>query len=80
MTRKEISRHIRKRIKEASQGNLYTVMHLQMIKFYKEFKSLSGRVFCEEVKISLNYKTEFSTMQRIAPKLVKAELDTSLIE
>lgn len=80
MTRKEITKHIRKKIKDAPQGNLYTVMHLQMIKFYKELENLSGREFCEEVEISPKYGTEFSKMRRIAPELVKAGLDTSLIE
>ena len=80
MTRAKIMKQIEKKIKNAPERNLVREIHLQIIKFHKELEGLSGREFCEGVNIRLAYKAEFSKMQRLAPKLIAAGLDTSLID
>lgn len=80
MTRAEIMKHI-KRKKDTAPFNTSTrVLHLQMIKFYKELEDLSGAEFCRGTGLESSYGTEFSKMQAIAPELVAAGLDTNLID
>lgn len=80
MTQTEIMRHIQRKIENAPPRTRSKVMHLQMIKFYREFEDFTGAEFCQGVGIDDSLKTEFSKMQAIAPELVTAGLDTNLID
>lgn len=65
---------------ENAPRNAYVAeLHLQILKYSSELKSVSGKEFCEELNISTAYSAEFSKMLKIAPRLIKAGLDSSQI-
>ena len=80
MTQNEIMKHIKRKKDAAPFGIGTRVLHLQMIKFYKELEGLSGAEFCQGADLERSYGAEFSKMQAIAPELVAAGLDTNLID
>lgn len=80
MTQDEIMKHIKRKKDTAPFNTEVKVLHLQMIKFYKELGNLSGAEFCRRTDINLSYGTEFLKMRSIAPELVAAGLDTNLID
>lgn len=71
------------RIKVAIDGsprNSYVAeLHLQIIKYAEELKSVTGKEFCETLGISLAYGIEFSKMRKIAGRLRQAGLDPDRI-
>jgi hypothetical protein len=67
------------RIKAAIDGsprNAYVAeLHLQIIKYADELQNITGKEFCEALRIGDSFKTEFSKMRKIAPRLRRAGLD-----
>lgn len=74
---------VMQRIKVAIDGsprNSYVAeLHLQIIKYAEELKSITGKEFCETLGISLAYGIEFSKMRKIAERLRQAGLDPNRI-
>jgi hypothetical protein len=72
-----------KRIKESidtAPRNAYVAeLHLQIIKHSEILKTVSGKDFCEELKIPPAYSTEFSKMLKIVSRLKNAGLDLNKI-
>ena len=72
-----------KKMKEAldnSPRQAWTAeLHLQVIKYSQEFKTTSGKEFCEELGINASYGTEFAKMKKIADRLIDAGLDVKKI-
>ncbi|MEY4910581.1 MAG: hypothetical protein RL761_244 [Pseudomonadota bacterium] len=54
-------------------------LHLQILKYSDRLKTVSGKDFCEALKILPAYSAEFSKMIKIAPRLKSAGLDESKI-
>lgn len=64
----------------SSDRNFWTAeLHLQIIKYANEMKTLTGKEFCERLGIPLSYGTEFSKMKKIADRLIQAGLDVNKI-
>jgi len=54
-------------------------MHLQMIKYADDLKTITAREFCEEVGLRPSFGTEFSKMRNLTQRLKAAGLNTDLI-
>lgn len=65
---------------DSSDRQFWTAeLHLQIIKYAHEMKTLTGKEFCEQLGIPFSYGTEFSKMKKIADRLIQAGLDVSKI-
>ena len=79
MTEQAIFNEIKQALDNAPR-NQYTVeMHLQMIKYADELKSITAKEFCEGVGLKASFGTEFSKMRNLTQRLKSAGLDTQLI-
>ncbi|MFT6449258.1 MAG: hypothetical protein ACJAW8_001619 [Oleispira sp.] len=79
MTEQAIFNEIKQALDNAPR-NQYTVeMHLQMIKYADELKSITAKEFCEGVGLKASFGTEFSKMRNLTQRLKTAGLDTQLI-
>ena len=79
MTEQAIFNEIKQALNNAPR-NQYTVeMHLQMIKYADELKSITAKEFCEGVGLKASFGTEFSKMRNLTQRLKTAGLDTQLI-
>ncbi|HHQ4187111.1 TPA: HTH-like domain-containing protein [Vibrio cholerae] len=77
MTENEIYAHIKQALLGAPR-NQYTVeLHLQMIKYADELKSITAKEFCEGVGLRSSFGTEFSKMRNLTQRLKAAGLDTT---
>lgn len=57
--------------------NQYTAeMHLQMIKYADELKTITAKEFCEGVGLRSSFGTEFSKMRNLTARLKAAGLNT----
>jgi hypothetical protein len=76
MTEQEIFNNIKKALTDAPR-NQYTVeMHLQMIKYADNLKSITAKEFCEGVGLRSSFGTEFSKMRNLTQRLKSAGLQT----
>jgi hypothetical protein len=67
-------RNIRTAI-DGAPRNRYTVeLHAQMIKYADTLKNISGKEFCEMMKLNLAWGIEFNKMRNIADRLRNAGL------
>ncbi|TCN86837.1 HTH-like domain-containing protein [Shewanella fodinae] len=58
--------------------NQYTIeLHLQMIKYADELKSITAKEFCEGVGLKSSLGTEFSKMRNLTQRLKASGLDTA---
>jgi len=79
MNESEIYEQIRKALADAPR-NQYTVeMHLQMIKYADQLKSVTSKEFCEGVGLKPSFATEFSKMRNLTQRLKSAGLNTDLL-
>jgi hypothetical protein len=79
MTEQAIFNEIKQALNNAPR-NQYTVeMHLQMLKYADELKSITAKEFCEGVGLKASFGTEFSKMRNLTQRLKTAGLDTQLI-
>ena len=79
MNQSEIYEHIRKALADAPR-NQYTVeMHLQMIKYADQLKSVTSKEFCEGVGLKPSFGTEFSKMRNLTQRLKAAGLNPELL-
>jgi hypothetical protein len=79
MTLTEIYASIRHALDTSPRNGWTAELHLQIIKHAEAFTHVTGREFCEGVRINYPYATEFSKMVRIAPRLRAAGLDPEKI-
>lgn len=79
MNESEIYEQIRKALADAPR-NQYTVeLHLQMIKYADQLKSVTSKDFCEGVGLKPSFGTEFSKMRNLTQRLKSAGLNTDLL-
>lgn len=79
MDEQDIYDRIRSVINEAPRNRQTAELHLQMIKYADELKSITSKEFCEGVGLPVSYGTEFSKMRNITERLKEAGLDINLI-
>jgi antitoxin component HigA of HigAB toxin-antitoxin module len=70
---------IRAALEEAPRNQYTAEMHLQMIKYADELKSLTAKDFCEGVGLKQSFGTEFSKMRNLTCRLNQAGMDTDKI-
>ena len=79
MSEQQIYDRIRSVINEAPRNKQTAELHLQMIKYADELKSITSKEFCEGVGLPASYGTEFSKMRNITERLKAAGLDINMI-
>jgi hypothetical protein len=70
---------IKEAIEKAPRNSYTAELHLQIIKYADLLQNVSGREFCESLKLTLPYGTEYAKMKKIAPRLVSAGLKVERI-
>lgn len=70
---------IRSALEEAPRNQYTAEMHLQMIKYADELKSITAKDFCEGVGLKKSFGTEFSKMRNLTYRLKQAGMDTDKI-
>ncbi len=79
MTENEMYEQIRTALAQAPRNQYTAEMHLQMIKYSDELKSITAKEFCEGVGLRQSFGTEFSKMRNLTSRLKEAGLKTGLI-
>jgi len=79
MNHLEIFENIKLALDEAPRNQYTAELHLQMIKYADDLKSITAKEFCEGVGLKNSFGTEFSKMRNLTARLKLAGLDTSLI-
>tara|TARA_R110001599_G_scaffold353829_1_gene599378 strand:- start:19347 stop:19586 length:240 start_codon:yes stop_codon:yes gene_type:complete len=76
MTDQDIFNNIKKALSDAPRNQYTAEMHLQMIKYADNLKSITAKEFCEGVDLKNSFGTEFSKMRNITARLKAAGLQT----
>ncbi|WP_370293119.1 transcription factor [Thalassolituus sp.] len=79
MNESEIYEQIRKALADAPRNHYTVEMHLQMIKYADQLKSVTSKEFCEGVGLKPSFGTEFSKMRNLTQRLKSAGLNTDLL-
>jgi len=74
-----IFNNIKQALTEAPRNQYTAELHLQMIKYADDLKSITAKEFCERVEIKHSFGTEFSKMRNLTLRLKKAGLNTELL-
>ena len=77
MNEQQIYDRIRLAMNEAPRNRQTAELHLQMIKYADDLKTITSKEFCEETKFPIGYGSEFSKMRNITERLKAAGLDVS---
>jgi len=73
----KIFENIKLALDEAPRNQYTAEMHLQMIKYADELKSITAKEFCEGVGLKSSFGTEFSKMRNLTTRLKAAGLETT---
>ena len=76
MTDQDIFNNIKKALSDAPRNQYTAEMHLQMIKYADNLKSITAKEFCEGVDLKSSFGTEFSKMRNLTARLKAAGLQT----
>ena len=79
MNESVIYEQIRKALADAPRNQYTAEMHLQMIKYADQLRSVTSKEFCEGVGLKPSFGTEFSKMRNLTIRLKAAGLDTNRI-
>ncbi len=79
MTEQAIFNSIKKALNDAPRNQYTAELHLQMIKYADELKSITAKEFCEGVGLKSSFGTEFSKMRNLTQRLRAAGLATQLL-
>ncbi len=79
MNENEIYERIKQILADAPRNQYTAELHLQMIKYADELKSITAKEFCEGVGLRSSFGTEFSKMRNLTRRLKAAGLQTELI-
>jgi hypothetical protein len=79
MNDQEIFESIKIALGDAPRNQYTAELHLQMIKYADNLKSITAKDFCEGVGLKSSFGTEFSKMRNLTARLKSAGLDTSMI-
>ncbi|ASW81510.1 transcription factor [Vibrio anguillarum] len=73
----EIYQSIKQALSDAPRNQYTAELHLQMLKYADELKSITAKEFCEGVGLRSSFGTEFSKMRNLTQRLKAAGLDTA---
>lgn len=79
MNENEIYGRIRQALADAPRNQFTAELHLQMLKYADELKTITAKEFCEGVGLRQSFGTEFSKMRNLTQRLKAAGLNTNLI-
>jgi len=79
MNDQKIYDQIRNALADAPRNQSTVEMHLQMIKYADDLKTVTSKEFCESVGLKPSFGTEFSKMRNLTERLKAAGLNTGLI-
>jgi len=79
MQLEDIFENIRAALAVAPRNQYTAELHLQMLKYADELKSITAKEFCDGVGIKQSFGTEFSKMRNLTSRLKTAGLDTNLL-
>jgi len=79
MNHLEIFENIKLALDEAPRNQYTAELHLQMIKYADDLKSITAKEFCEGVGLKNSFGTEFSKMRNLVARLKAAGLHTNQI-
>lgn len=77
MKHDDIFDHIKRAVLSAPRNRQTAELHIQMIKYADELKTITSKEFCEEAGLPIGYGSEFSKMRNITERLKAAGLDVS---
>jgi len=76
MTEPEIYQRIRAALAAAPRNQYTAELHLQMLKYADQLKTITSKEFCEGVGLRQSFATEFSKMRNLTQRLKAAGLNT----
>jgi hypothetical protein len=76
MTDQDIFNSIKQALSDAPRNQYTAELHLQMIKYADNLKSITAKEFCEGVSLKSSFGTEFSKMRNLTQRLKAAGLQT----
>ncbi|KHM44986.1 transcription factor [Pseudoalteromonas distincta] len=79
MNEQVIFDNIKTALNNAPRNQFTVEMHLQMIKYADNLKSITAREFCQGVGLKDSFGTEFSKMRNLTQRLKAAGLSTDLL-
>ena len=79
MTEQAIFNSIKQALNDAPRNQYTAELHLQMIKYADELKSITAKEFCEGVGLKSSFGTEFSKMRNLTQRLRAAGLNNQLL-
>lgn len=77
MTHAEIFQNIKDAVNNAPRNRQTAELHIQMIKYADDLKTITSKEFCEDAGLPIGYGSEFSKMRNIIDRLRAAGLDVS---
>ena len=77
MTEQAIFDSIKQALNDAPRNQYTAELHLQMIKYADQLKSITAKEFCEGVGLKSSFGTEFSKMRNLTVRLKSAGLNTT---
>ncbi|MGO1298097.1 MAG: HTH-like domain-containing protein [Vibrio sp.] len=75
-TEQVIFDNIKQALTQAPRNQYVAELHLQMIKYADELKTMTAKEFCEGVGLRSSFGTEFSKMRNLTVRLKAAGLNT----
>ncbi|MDX1728890.1 MAG: transcription factor [Pseudoalteromonas tetraodonis] len=79
MNEQVIFDNIKTALNNAPRNQFTVEMHLQMIKYADNLKSITAKEFCQGVGLKDSFGTEFSKMRNLTHRLKAAGLNTDLL-
>ncbi|CAD2223999.1 conserved hypothetical protein [Pseudoalteromonas sp. 3J6] len=79
MNEQVIFDNIKTALNNAPRNQFTVEMHLQMIKYADNLKSITAKEFCQGVGLKDSFGTEFSKMRNLTQRLKAAGLSTDLL-
>ncbi|MBB1479593.1 transcription factor [Pseudoalteromonas sp. SG41-2] len=79
MNEQVIFHNIKTALNNAPRNQFTVEMHLQMIKYADNLKSITAKEFCQGVGLKDSFGTEFSKMRNLTQRLKAAGLNTDLL-
>lgn len=79
MNEQVIFDNIKTALSNAPRNQFTVEMHLQMIKYADNLKSITAKEFCQGVGLKDSFGTEFSKMRNLTQRLKAAGLNTDLL-
>lgn len=76
MNEYEIYERIKQALSSAPRNQYTAELHLQMIKYADDLKTITAKEFCEGVGLRSSFGTEFSKMRNLLGRLKAAGMDT----